>query len=987
MGNLRIGVSSSERIHASVSLLPSRKPTIEIGENTSGKLRCGRTSILTIHASSALLPSKTPTVEAGDSDNGSLRVNVNPVKTIHASSVLLSSKKPTVEMGKSRIFDVLHYGLTNWMVVALSNDTMEQTVRGKRDGAVYVVWDDAGTRKITIPTVDFGGDVSYVRGVYTESTEGNWQGFWAYMYDGGSAATNYYSSHAIVSNTCQITLTSSLSVGTRLQVYYVYETGQVAEPLTAINSYPSTYRCYNGAFPAEVTEDETAYGYFSAAVDSEEMLVVACWEAWLALSDTDCKAFAETIIAALRLYDVTTILNFVDDMEYDLGTEDMGWYFTVGDSAPTTVIVADPYTTGNKVMKITSNASSYSIVGKIGTFSVNSSTNFKCSFYGRGDGTFILAELCNDAGKSDAIDKRFYYVFPDSSLYRIDHTFLITKFRSKKNVVYSDLALNGWGEYGGATALYLFESVIVPQSIDGVTHYYNRHLRWDFTFATAGQEYAGTYVTIPNPADVDSGDYANLNFYVYLIGSTGQTELRIIIRDDEGIQFATTTTVSASGRKTLTWASFAYYSGGTGLETLTHPIDQVFFELDYADLSIPISGDLVIYDIKFGSHDWLASYNLSLWQLRLPTGSRTVYIDDTGFDYTLTDDYAGCPFFSAQWSSKGQNTWQGPTYAGYIIPAAYYFTGYTAEALVQVDFLKDAQDGYYNWYSGTPWFVQAGPFLPVHTRQRPENVSYGDQNTFTWGSPNSDTNWGGYNYRGFAQIAHYYYLTGNTDAYNICVNWINWIDAQATEDGDFPSAPKGYLIPTDFTIWTGYWTNGYSPDMHALVVQACIYLYWRSGNAKANTWYRRLLDDLITNRVDSNGSYPQPSSSLTYGFHQGEVGKALGMLINGRQGGVVNYSLSATAGDTTAFEDLYSFCYNDVGTIKPCMLSEDWLPLHQREVKTFSSNERKWVSDNVSLSEDISICMAFAVDYAVYDSSSYGTRWLEKFKEYLLEAL
>ena len=194
------------------------------------------------------------------------------------------------------------------------------------------------------------------------------------------------------------------------------------------------------------------------------------------------------------------------------------------------------------------------------------------------------------------------------------------------------------------------------------------------------------------------------------------------------------------------------------------------------------------------------------------------------------------------------------------------------------------------------------------------------------------------------QAAHYYYLTGNSDAYTYCVNWINWIDAQTIEDPHIQPRRKDtsrLLILNNVQPVRLY---GQTMTIHRIITgllsEACIFLYWRSGNAKALTWYRRLLDDLITNRVAVNGSYVQTGTGLTYAFHQAEVGKAIGMLINGRYGGVVNYTLTATAGDITAFENLYDYFYNNRGSAKPCALSNDWLPLHQRETKTYGDNEK-----------------------------------------------
>lgn len=893
-------------------------------------------------------------------------------------------------------------GLTHWHIDVLGGTPMENTRRGNLDSAVYTV--DAGG-KITIPVVDHGDYVSYIRGVYTTSSIPNWHGFWAYMFDGSGTAVNYYDSHVFApgSGEAIITLNAAIAPGTQLQVYYLYDTDQVTSRYTYVQAYPSLFKAAGGPYPQEVIDSSPGLGKFSSASDSDEMFVMACHEAYLALGDSKYEELARTIIQALRTYDIQAVdYSYYDTMDYALFSQTIGWYYAVGDVQPTMTIVLDPTNSLNQVLKIVSTASVYSIVGKLGSFAVSSSNNFIFDFIGEFSGDIYLVEICNDPGRADDIAKRYYCAFRDFVLYKTSFTFPVNTFRTRKNVAFSDISNTYSGAYKGATAWQspsVTTKPIVESTAGGdIIHYTCIKNAWDFTqcYESPGEycypdpedpeneicepipppvsdAYAGVFVTFDS-SKVNSANYSDVNFYV---SGTVSGTYRLIVKDAHNVQFYKDVPISSAGRITVSFSSLAYYTGGSGSESITHPLYQVYFEAKNS----PMSGTFFVWDVKFGQHDFLSSYDISLWQFKLPTGNRTIYLDNVGFDHVIVDAYKGAPFFSYQWSSAGKDAWFGPTYTAYVMPGIYHIMGYADTALVQMKFMKDAQDGYKAWYGGS-----YGPFLPVHTRTRIENTEYGTMNTFTWGSPNGDTHWGGYMYRAFEQVARYYYYTGNADAKTVLDRWVSWLNANIIEDVAFPGTPKGYLPPAQYTQWTGTWDYAYySPDFHALIVQGMVFKYWRDGDAVANTWYRRLLDDLVYNRADVNGSYPQ--GLKTYGFHQGEVGKALGMLINGRKGATPAYSLTATTDDKNAFEALYAYFYNGVGYSKPCSLSPEWLPMHQRETVVYGPNEKKWVIDAAALTEGISICMYFAADYAYYDQTAYGQKWLERLYRFLYVAV
>lgn len=979
MGRLRVGTNNIAAINNASTLLANTKPVMEVGDSSHGSLRCGTYTILDIYATSGLLGGKKPTLEIGDVTHGSLRCNIDIINNIQTSSALLGGKRATLEIGEylvstgqyvpAKIDVPIRSGITHWQIEALGGTKMEMPRRGSLDGAIYTV---NANGKIVIPQTDHGDTVSYIRGVFPLETAGNWYGFWATL----TPDTNYYQSHEILSGETIITLNQALSQGTQLQVYYLYETTQTVPRYTYIHTYPCLYKGAGGPYPPEVATQNPGVCKFSSAVDADEMFAMACQEAYMKLGDMRFRDIARTIMNALVSYgDTASDYSYIDDMNYSPYAGTIPWYFTVGDPAPTIRIVTDPFNSQNLAMKIISSASSYSIVGKTGVFAVDSGKRFQIDFIGENSGKVYLVEICNDPSQSADINKRFYYAFRDTSTSVSYYSFPVKDFRSRKNAVFSDMLNTYSGSYKGATAQQIAGTEISPyvQSTGtyDIIHYIRIKNSWDFTNCDPEDVYAGVLCTF-NPSEVNSGNYTNINFY----GESTSGQYKIIIKDSNNIQFYTIKSIS--GRVTIYWNEFDYYAGGSGNESITHPIYQVFFEA--GDMS-PTVGTFYVWDVKFGSHDFLPSFDISLWQLKIPSGNHTVYIDSVGFNKVITDSYKGCPFFSYQWSESGVDSWMGPTYTAYVMPGIFHITGHTSKALTQIQFMLDAQEDYKQRYGG-----MYGPFMPVHTRTRLENTSYDDLNVFTWNSPNNDTYWAGYMYRALEQVARYYYYTGHSTAKTILDRWMTWLNTYIVEDSAFPNSPKGYLPPAEFIVNTGTWNNNYfSPDYHALIIQAMIFKYWRDGDAIAYTWYRRLLDDLIYNRKASNGSYPQ--GNKTYGFHQGEVGKALGMLINGRKGFIPNYNLTATNDDKQAFEQLYAYFYNNVSSQKPCALSPEWLPLHIRENISSGNNEKKQVVNNAAVTEGIAICMYFAADYASYDPSEYGKRWLEKIYQFLYNAV
>jgi hypothetical protein len=137
-------------------------------------------------------------------------------------------------------------------------------------------------------------------------------------------------------------------------------------------------------------------------------------------------------------------------------------------------------------------------------------------------------------------------------------------------------------------------------------------------------------------------------------------------------------------------------------------------------------------------------------------------------------------------------------------------------------------------------------------------------------------------------------------------------EAKAVLDTRILADIPGWKVPSDFVKDSAdYEYNYFSPEFHALIAKAMIFKNRREGDEIAQVWLRRPMNDLTGWQL-SNGLFAQFSGDI-FGFHQGEVGKGFGMLMNGRAGGQVNYPLEAEPIDRTAFESLVNGLINSMG--------------------------------------------------------------------------
>ena len=208
------------------------------------------------------------------------------------------------------------------------------------------------------------------------------------------------------------------------------------------------------------------------------------------------------------------------------------------------------------------------------------------------------------------------------------------------------------------------------------------------------------------------------------------------------------------------------------------------------------------------------------------------------FDASITP-YPNVMKFSLQWTDKGRDPWEGPLYTGYQNPATYYLGNHPAVASDIVQFLKDAQIEYDRQRRRAGF----GPFHPVYV----QSSDYGTPG-WTWDGPDPNTDWGQFQYRTFAHLAYYYYLSGDTEAKAICDSFYAWVQRHATVANNEVQIPIMLIKRTERVGAVGF-----DPGAHGLYAQGLVYLAAGSEGSQYKADAEAILDTLAQRQSDNDG--------------------------------------------------------------------------------------------------------------------------------------
>jgi len=175
-------------------------------------------------------------------------------------------------------------------------------------------------------------------------------------------------------------------------------------------------------------------------------------------------------------------------------------------------------------------------------------------------------------------------------------------------------------------------------------------------------------------------------------------------------------------------------------------------------------------------------------------------------------------------------------------------------------------------------------------------------------------------YWAFLRLAEFFFLSNDTAAEIILLNWLTWIDGVGAPDGN------GWKVPAQFSEF-GFTYGAYDPGQTAAIALGCLFMYLRNGHDLAATWARRLLDDLRENRLDPGfGGY---KSDYHYAWLNAMVIRAFGLAAQGAAGQA--FVFPAIAADQEHFDALMAWVFAHAGDEKPNVLNADLIPFAYSE--------------------------------------------------------
>lgn len=848
--------------------------------------------------------------------------------------------------------EIAKKGLIHWLWDVLGGTQM----RPARFGTPYTVSDSG----VVIPSTDGGGVVSKIGGIYSDTTQFQWTGWNAPIISGDSA--NYATGSYTNLNSESIIEINSLSNGTDVQVFFTAKDGVVLEINEAYAKWPDHSKSYPD-------------GIYGSAPESCSRIALAALDGYNWFNDDRFKLIADKITDTLKEYiDLAynrPVLNDFNDGLFDK-KRGGGFWHVVGSGG---VLVNYSANSGYLTVEVdVSSNFAYALWGYTHALEIQditSSNNFVFDFAGENNQSRYLITVQTSGGD------KFYAGYADVSSGWLPYSMPTSSFLRKDQLVYDGdrQYATGWSTWGNGDSSGTIMEISNPSSEDNITRYFSKKLDWTLNSGTSR-----TFSITPLSTNTSSGRNG-INLFIRSDVSTRQVRLRVRDAGDEDYIYDYLDVSTVANRITLVWSDFIKNPGyqppsqdNNGI--LDHPIKSILF--DVTSLT-GTSGTFEIWDVRYDNPvDNLTDFPI-VDTYQFDFDSNAIYKgrwDNVGFDLPpIVVTHGQVTLFSYQWNNeKIKDRWMGPAYPGYqgYFPI-FQQQGETDIAQAHVNFLEAAQDAYVNSYGGGK-----GPFMPVYLTNLPENKQWGTLDTWVWDGPDASTGWGGFQYMALSGIARYYFLTGAADAKAILDNWMSYLDTRITQvsSGTYPK----YETPDNFVRETNSYTMAYKPFYHGLIAEAMIFKYWRDGDAIANSWHRRLLDDLTQNRVATSGDITGAWSYSGGGinaYSNAQVGYTLGMLINGRNQGTINNSLSATSGDLIAFQNLYDFFMNNIDSQKPCALSPFLIPPFKYE-----DDVSEWlsISTESTTAMNFGSCFYFAVDYAKYTGDFI---WLDALREFI----
>jgi len=224
----------------------------------------------------------------------------------------------------------------------------------------------------------------------------------------------------------------------------------------------------------------------------------------------------------------------------------------------------------------------------------------------------------------------------------------------------------------------------------------------------------------------------------------------------------------------------------------------------------------------------------------------------------------------------------------------------------------------------------------------------------------------------FMRLAEFYFKTGNSTAWTILENFLTWLDTHGTADGN------GWKFPVMFSEY-GFQYGDYDPGHTASLAIGCLYIYMKNGSSTANTWARRILDDLRENRQSPTYQYLY-KSDYHYAWLNALVAHAFGLAITGRTG--QSYNFADTTDDRDHFDHMLNQFFILKGDSKPNLLNSQNLPYAYIEDYDLWDYAPNYIMNREMGSiEAVVLMLQTALDYALRNNS---WTWFDGLLRFLL---
>ena len=573
-----------------------------------------------------------------------------------------------------------------------------------------------------------------------------------------------------------------------------------------------------------------------------------------------------------------------------------------------------------------------------------------------------LLAVLNDSLTTDpdpwTEEHSFYHGLPDNYETLTEVAIAFAQFWRRDNIIYDGDRRkgSGWGTWysaaGPTDCIIIATERELLQTISNEIFYTQLKVEFVAAASTAWGVWTGI-----DTSEVDSTGRTGINLAVYPeITGAGTVAMRLKVKDAAGSYFYKdfTPTKNEWNRLTTTFASMTLESGSA---PMVHPIALV----DIGQGSSPTANAVFyITDIKFDDHITFAGPNLRTLEFKyeerfIALAPPAYWLDDVSLNLEASDPYPWAPRMALSLGPNGLNPYRGPSLVHYAAPIAPWLMNLTTETATFVSMHSGAQDAFNTAYGGTK-----GPIKPVHSRNDIENIALlGSANfyTFCWWPEYPETASGLGQYWAFMRLAHYYFVSGDADAWAVLNNWLTWINANGAADG------SGWKFPATFNDDGSFAFGDYDPGQTAAIAIGCLYCYMKNEDSRANTWARRILDDLRVNRQSATYSYLY-KSDLHYGWLNALVAHAFGLAVAGRSGS--SFTFAFTQDDKDHFEAMLNQFFTMAGDSKPNVLNADLLPFSLVEAAdNWASAPNYMMNKEYGSTEALVLMLNVALDSAI----------------------